>query len=191
MIVRSRQHLVTLSPPHLVRLTNRFNNSCCDPLCVQQPPALGVPHLVGGAELGACPGTWPKIINIADEHRPFIEGEFKLAMNRAENCPPLSAEQRAKLGFTGAPPGSAGLHFNDVDRPTGTRLGLFQFMWAGLRIADLKDPRKPVEVAYFKPGDFCTGHVRYVPKTGQIWAVCGQSGFYVLELTPAARLALR
>jgi hypothetical protein len=151
----------------------------------------GVPHLVAGSELGACPGTWPKIINIADERRPFIAGEFKLAMNRAENCPKLSAEERAKLGYTGAQLGTAALHFNDVDSATNTRMGLFNFAWAGLRVADLKDPAKPAEIAYFKPGDFCTGHVRYIPQTRQIWAVCGNSGFYVLELTPAARARLR
>src|SRR5438093_1908115 len=42
----------------------------------------GVPYLVSASELGRCPGTWPKIMNIADERKPFIAGEFKLAMNR-------------------------------------------------------------------------------------------------------------
>ena len=89
-----------------------------------------------------------------------------------------------------AGPGTATLHYNDVDRAEDTRLGLFNFAWGGLRITDLRDPAHPVEVAYFKPGDVCTGHVRYVPKSGQIWVVCNASGFHVLELAPQIRASL-
>jgi hypothetical protein len=143
----------------------------------------GVAHLVGGSELIACPGTWPKISNIADETRPAIVGEFRLAMNKAENCPagtPPEGQSRSIV----PPPGTAALHYNDVDSRTDTRLGLFNFMWAGLRIADLRNPREAREVAYFKPGDVCTGHVRYVSGSGNIWLLCQASGFWVLRLKP-------
>jgi hypothetical protein len=149
----------------------------------------GLPYLVGGAELGACPGSWPRFTSIADEAHPVVVGEFKLAMNHAENCPQRTDAEKMSAGVTGAP-GTAALHFNDVDSADDTRLGLFNFMWAGLRIVDLRDPAKPSEVAYFKPGDACTGHVRYLPKTGQIWLVCGASGFHVLALKPDVRKAL-
>jgi hypothetical protein len=150
----------------------------------------GVPYLVAGSELTTCPSTWPKITNIADERKPFIEGEFRLAMNHSENCPALSPLEKTTNGIVPSP-GTAALHFNDVDSETQTRLGLFNFLWAGLRIVDLKVPGKPVEVAYFKPGDACGGHVRYLPATGDIWLSCGQSGFYVLELDPALRSDLK
>ena len=149
----------------------------------------GVRYLVAGSELTACPGVWPRISNIANEAKPFVAGEFKLAMNRSENCPPMSPTEKATGGIM-PQPGTATLHFNDVDSATDTRLGLFNFLWAGLRIADLREPVKPVEVAYFKPGDTCGGHVRYLPKTGHIWLSCGQSGFYVLALEPGLRAAL-
>ena len=151
----------------------------------------GVPYLVGGAELGACPGTWPKITNISDERKPFIAGEFKLAMNRPENCPPLPGSGKGGISGIIPTPGTAALHYNDVDSATETRLGLFQFLWGGLRIVDLKNPANPVEVAYFKPGDACGGHVRYVRETGHIWLSCGQSGFYVIELTPDLRASMK
>ena len=76
----------------------------------------------------------------------------------------------------------ATLHYNDVDSAHDTRRGLFNFMWAGLRIADLSDPAAPREVAYFKPGDACTGHVRYRPEQDHVWLVCQSSGFWVLEV---------
>jgi hypothetical protein len=149
----------------------------------------GQPYIVGAGELEACPGAWPKISNIADETKPFIAGEFKLAMNQKENCPPPNAVETQSGGILPRP-GTATSHFNDVDSATDTRLGLFNFMWGGLRIADLRDPAHPVEVAYFKPGDACTGHVRYRPETGEIWFVCGASGFWVIQLTPEVRARL-
>ncbi len=149
----------------------------------------GTPYLVGGGELGACPGAWPRIVNIADEAHPYIAGEFKLQMNRKENCPPPGKVELASKGISGSP-GTASLHFNDVDSATDTRLGLFNFMWSGLRIADLRDPKTPVEVAYSKPGDVCGGHVRYLPERGDIWFACAASGFYVIELAPKLRASL-
>jgi hypothetical protein len=148
----------------------------------------GVPHLVGGGELLACPGSWPKIVNIANERRPFIEGEIRLAMNHAENCPALSATEKASGGIS-PDAGTATIHFNDVDSATNTRLGLINFLWAGLRIFDIRDPSKSQEIAYFKPGDGCGGHVRYVPETGDIWLACAESGFWVLQLAPDVRAA--
>lgn len=149
----------------------------------------GVPHLVGGGELTACPGAWPKIVNIADERKPFVEGEIRLAMNHPESCPEQSAREKAGGGIT-PDAGTATIHFNDVDSATDTRLGLINFLWAGLRIFDIRKPSMPQEVAYFKPGDGCGGHVRYLPKTGAIWLACAASGFWVLQLTPEVRAAV-
>ena len=149
----------------------------------------GIPHLVGGTEGMSCPGSWPKIVNIADEKRPFVDGEVRLAMNYPENCPPISDKEKASHGVL-PDPGTATLHFNDVDSATETHMGLFNFMWAGLRIIDIRNPAKPNEVAYFKPGDGCSGHARYIPETGQIWLSCAASGFYVLELKPEIRSSL-
>jgi hypothetical protein len=150
----------------------------------------GKNFLVGGAELTGCPGTWPRLSDISEERAPRIAGEFRLAMNHAENCPPPGPTERMSGGIVPGP-GTAALHYNDVDSPTESRLGMFNFMWAGLRIADLTNPAAPREVAYFKPGDVCTGHVRYLPRHGQIWLVCNASGFHVLELRPELRRVLR
>jgi hypothetical protein len=150
----------------------------------------GKPYLVNASELGACPGTWPKITDISDEANPRVVSEFRLAMNHQENCPPRTAMETASKGVVPAP-GTAASHFNDVDSAVDTRLGLFPFMSAGLRIVDLHDPLKPVEVAYFKPGDACVSHVRYEGRSGNIWAVCNRSGFYVLALDPTLRAALK
>jgi len=149
----------------------------------------GKPYLVNAGELGACPGAWPKISSIKDERNPEIVGEFRLEMNRPENCPPRTGIEQATGGLVGRS-GVASTHFQDVDDAANTRLGLFSFMFAGLRIVDLRKPREPREVAYFKPGDPCMSHVRYVPKSGQIWFACSASGFYVIEIKPELRKSL-
>jgi hypothetical protein len=146
----------------------------------------GKPYLVGAGELGACPGAWPRLSDISDEKNPRIVGEFRLAMNVRENCPPRTAIEQATGGIVGAP-GTATAHFNDVDNATNTKFGLFPMLWAGIRIADLRDPANPEEIAYFKPGDPCGSHVRYEPKSGHIWFACMTSGFYVIELDKALK----
>jgi len=148
----------------------------------------GVPHLVSAGELMACPGSWPRITNIADEKNPRVVGHFRLQMNMKENCPPPDQTEIASTGIVGRA-GTAASHWNDVDSAVKTRLGLFPFIWAGLRIVDLRDPPKPVEIAYFKPGGTCMTRARYVPDTGHIWFAC-QSGFYAIELRPELRASL-
>lgn len=114
-------------------------------------------------------------MNIVDEKHPFIEREFKLQMNYKENCPVPGKIELTSGGIVSGP-GTAASHFNDVDSAIDTRLVLFQFTYAGLRIVDLRNPTKPAEVGYFKPGDVCASHVRYVPKSGRIWFACNTSG---------------
>ncbi|MBU6268649.1 MAG: hypothetical protein KGN34_13975, partial [Sphingomonadales bacterium] len=104
------------------------------------------------------------------------------------NCPPRNAIEAATGGLVGRS-GVASTHFQDVDNSADTRLGLFTFMYAGLRIADLRKPENPTEIAYFKPGDPCMSHVRYRPESGQIWVACNASGFYVVALKPSVRAA--
>lgn len=139
----------------------------------------GVPHLVAAAEAGNCPGSFPRITRISDETRPRLVGEFRLEGNKLKNCNPDAERDRV-----------ANTHFTDVDDIHDTRLGLFNFEAGGLRIADLRDPRDPMEIAYFRPGDTCTGHVRYFRETDRMWLVCQSSGFWVLELAPEVRATL-
>ncbi len=150
----------------------------------------GKRFLVGAGELGACPGAWPRISDISDETKPRVISHFRLAMNLKENCPSRTPMEAATGGVLGRA-GIAAAHFNDVDDAGNTRLGLFPMMYAGLRIVDLSTPTNPIEVAYFKPGDSCMSHVRYVKQTGHIWFACNESGFFVIELKAELRRALK
>lgn len=140
----------------------------------------GVPFIVASAEAGRCPGSFPRITSIANEKKPVLVGEFRLSGNQLKACHPGERVDRV-----------ANTHFADVDDAHDTRLGLFNFEAAGLRIADLRDPRDPKEIAYFRPGDSCTGHVRYFRDTDQMWVTCQSSGLWILQLAPEVRAMLR
>jgi len=146
----------------------------------------GVPHIVNAGELGPCPGAWPRITDISDETAPEIVGEFRMEVNYAENCPPPEGIEVMTGGMLGRL-GSASSHFQDVDDAENTQLGLFPFMSAGVRIADLRDASQPVEIAYFRPGDPCMSHVNFDAGSQTIWFACEKTGFWVVELKPELR----
>jgi hypothetical protein len=134
-------------------------------------------------------------------------GEFKLEANQAANCSTISQDQSGGLSATFAS------HYNEVDDPNDTHLGLFGFTSAGVRIAALRDPAHPKEIAYYIPGanpgatlQFGMGHaslfyfddtylnavgshIRYRKDNGQIWFVSQTGGFHIIELEPQARAA--
>lgn len=144
------------------------------------------PYIVSAGELGACPGAWPRITSIAKETQPARVGEFRLAMNRQENCPEPNAIEKGSGGLV-ARQGTASSHFQEVDDSRNTRLGLFGFLYGGVRIADLRNPAEPTEIAYFKPGDPCASRVHYDRASGNIWFACSTSGFWVVQLKPDLR----
>ena len=149
----------------------------------------GVPYIINAGELGACPGAWPRLTDISDENNPKVVADFQLEMNIEENCPPLTPMERMSGGLVSRP-GFAASHFQDVDNSDDTRLGLFPFSYAGLRIFDIREPLKASEVAYFKPGDPCMSHVNYDDETGHIWFACNTSGFWVIAVKPELHRSL-
>jgi hypothetical protein len=181
-------------------------------------PAIidGKPHLIAANELGGCPnavgrpplGAYPtayaRIWDISAERAPRKVSEFHLEVTK--HCDEERVQDSNTLG-------SWGLHYNNVDDPWGdTKLGLFGSTAAGLRIVDLRNPKHPREVAYYKPGgnptaqlqpagvhfgaalfanmnflDACGSRNWFVKETGHIWFVCQANGFFVAELSPEVR----
>jgi hypothetical protein len=132
----------------------------------------------------------PWLMDVTDERHPFDVGQFRLAINEPSNCAAQSIS-----GVNGS------VHYHDVDDPKHSTFMLASMWNSGLRVADIRDPAHPREVAYFNPGMYTTptqgslldqawAHVRYVPSTGQIWLTTMSGGFWVLELEPQVRHAL-
>lgn len=161
----------------------------------------GTPYVLHSEEsvFGLANGCLPSALNpfagpaeawltdITDETQPVLEvSQLQLEINRVENCP-------AQLD-SGV---DSSVHYQDVDDPTDTSFVMASMWNAGLRVFDVRDPLRPVEVAYFNPGDVADGeevrldkawgHVRYVAETGHIWFATESGGFWVVELEPQVR----
>jgi hypothetical protein len=163
----------------------------------------GVPYVlhseegVFGAAYGCVPETanpfagpaQPWLTNIADPTDPVLVSQFGLEINAPESCP-------AQLE-SGA---NQSVHYHDVDDPADTTFVMVSMWNAGLRVFDVRDPVRPVEVAYFNPADVdptgatlldqAWGHVRYVPETGHIWFATADGGFWVVRIEGQVRAHL-
>jgi len=131
----------------------------------------------------------PYLTDISDPTAPRMQvSQFRLEINEVENCPLQVADNM-----------NSSVHYHDVDDQADTTFAMLSMWNSGLRIADLRDPANPTEVAYFNPGmfefiggapgrlDVAWGHVRYVAETGHIWLATGHGGFWVLALQPQVR----
>ena len=132
----------------------------------------------------------PRITDVTDPTHPVEVSQFRLAIGEPSNC----AAQVA----SGVNPS---VHYQNVDDEMNTTFAMFSSWNSGLRIADVRDPAHPKEVAYFNPGMFETpsqgslldqawAHIRYLPESGQIWLTTETGGFWVLELEPQIRAEL-
>ncbi len=110
------------------------------------------------------------MLDITDEKSPEKTSELILADSKFENCSPSN---------TGGPSTA----YHDIDDPLDSTYAVIGFGSAGFRFFDIRDPKNPVEAAYFNHGQ--TGHTKpYIrPDTGHIW-VTDADGFRVLELEP-------
>ena len=123
----------------------------------------------------------PWLTDITDEADPSRVVQFGLEINKPENCP---AQMESEV--------SGSVHYHDVDDETNTTFVMASMWNSGVRIFDVRDPKKPTEVAYFNPADIDPGpettldhawaHIRYVPETGHIWFSTASGGFWVVEI---------
>lgn len=146
----------------------------------------------------------PFVTDISDETHPVVVSQFRLPINEPAHC-----LDQLTSGV------NASVHYQEVDDYDDTTFVMASMWNAGLRVIDVRDPRRPTEVAYFNPGRFpapepsgsgsgidsllalqdngldqAWGHPRYVPETGHIWFATRSGGFWVLELQPQLRAAL-
>ena len=171
-----------------------------EPITVSgRPYALEVDEFASSAtgRVGAA-----RLIDLSSERRPKVVSNMRLAVNQpsAQN-----GEQRDDLGAT-APAQGYTAHYCSVPRRKDPHLVACSFILSGLRIFDIRNPRKPVEVGYFnvpvapgsdeanpvtRAGAFAMSAPAWDIANDQIWYTDGNSGFYALRLTGAARSALR
>jgi hypothetical protein len=129
-----------------------------------------------------------RIIDIQDPKRPFIVSNLRLAVHEPAA---RAGDERNDPGASSGTQGYAGHYCSLPTRTDPTVVGC-SMIASGLRLFDIRNPAKPVEVGYFnKPssgGGFAMSAPAYVPERNEIWYTDGNSGFYALRLTGPARL---
>lgn len=152
----------------------------------------GHPYVLEVDEFGERITGAARIIDIADEKRPRVVSHLRLAVNQPE----LYDELQGDPGNGGTGRGYQA-HYCSLPSRVDPNIVACGFILSGLRVFDIRDVERPVEIAYVnKPvlagalnqGSFAVGAPAYDPTTRDIWFADGNSGFYVARLTGRARI---
>jgi len=143
--------------------------------------------------------AWPyaRIIDISDETKPKIVSRLMLEVEDPTNCSMVLPDLVGRASFT------YGSHYCSVDnRKNATTLACGYFN-SGIRVFDIRDPRRPKEIAYYNPAgtttpspgsnhlrpggwvaggpDWCTAQVHLDAQRGTLWTTCQDNGLLVLK----------
>jgi hypothetical protein len=130
------------------------------------------------------------ITDVSRERTPRTVSELELAINSERFCDDQVASAV-----------NSSVHFHEADDPNDATFVMATMVNAGVRVFDVRDPKDPVEAAYFNPGQYSAAdgsttldralsHAHYVASTGHVWLLTTTGGFWVLELEPQVRKAL-
>ena len=138
-----------------------------------------------------------RIIDINDDTKPFVVSNLRLAVHQPKN---RAGSQASDPGASSPVQGYAG-HYCAVPRREEPTIVACSMIVSGLRIFDIRNPVKPVEVGYYntpvlpgvdfvKNGAFAMSAPAFAANRDEIWYTDGNSGFFSLRLTGAAKAAL-
>lgn len=181
------------------------------PAVIGGHPYVFVPSEVGPrfSVLDSCSAGLPPyggvhVIDVADPARPRSVGEIRLETSQPQYCNTI---ERSKVHPSGAFFYSP--HYCDVDDPQNTTALACSWQGSGLRVFDVRDPLRPVEIAYYNPPprpDVVRGnqlkpvlaspdqsytgtHVRWhTARDGsrQLWFMSMENGFQIVRFTNGA-----
>ena len=125
-----------------------------------------------------------RIIDIADPTKPRVVSNLRLEVHQPENRDRLADDP----GASSPTQGYAG-HYCNVPSRTDPGIVACSFINSGLRVFDITNPRKPVEIAYFvpplEPGDssYAMASPTFAPERNEVWYSDANHGFFALRLT--------
>ncbi len=145
--------------------------------------AVEIDEFGAGSEVGA-----GRIISIENEARPRVVSNLRLAVHQPENFAALADDP----GTVSPIQGYAG-HYCSVPKRKDPGIVACSMILSGLRVFDIRDPRRPREIAYYnapiKPRQFpdasnyAMSSPAFVPERGEIWYSDGFQGFYAVRVT--------
>ena len=139
-----------------------------------------------GKNIGAA-----RIIDIDNEKKPFVVSNMRLAVNKGGQTEDPGDDQPFQ-GYQA--------HYCSLPSRVDPYIVACSFILSGLRVFDIRNPERPVEIAYFnkplipgttstypsKAGAFAMAAPAYDQETGDIWYTDGHTGFFVVRLTDRA-----
>lgn len=144
---------------------------------------------------GLPPFGFARLIDISNESKPKIVSKLMLEVHDPANCPLVMPETVGATLFM------YDSHYCSVDAREDARLLACGYYESGLRVFDIRDPKKPREIAYYNPpaqhGPIPPG-ASYLSAGGvqwelsmpqlrledcQIWITTSHTSFRVLKLT--------
>jgi hypothetical protein len=151
---------------------------------------------------GACAAGFPpfpmaRIVDISNESKPKLTSELVLEINTPDKCASVLPDLVGLSIFT------YGTHYCSVDnRDNATTLACGMFN-SGIRVFDIRNPRRPKEIAYFYPAgvttasggsnhelgnnfvpggpDWCSAQVHLDAERGTLWTTCQDNGLLMLK----------
>ena len=143
--------------------------------CGAAPSAtlLAIARFLAGAAVGAASVLSPAYISEVTRDRGRRTSMLTLAINRPEFCDVRAASGRDPW-----------VSYHVVDNPLNAKFAAVSFGTAGLRLFDIRDPARPVEVAYFNHGPLQHAGVSHYDAERGLLYVPGATGLQVLQLQP-------
>lgn len=119
---------------------------------------------------------YPRIFDLADERRPVLVSSALLEVHLPQHCEQVEGEGAVNgLGYS--------VHHCSPDRLYDPTILACSWFGAGMRVLDIRDPRRPVEIGYVNPA--LTGVVGTASRPvvraerGEVWFTNELGGFYV------------
>ena len=133
-----------------------------------------------------------RIIDIQNEKKPVVVSRLRLAVNKGGDTEDPGDDQPFQ-GYQA--------HYCSLPSRVDPYIVACTFIMSGLRVFDIRDLEHPREIAYFnkplmpgtgnnpaKEGAFAMAAPAYDQASRDIWYTDGNTGFYVVRLTKAARV---
>lgn len=154
-----------------------------DEFAVENTPGIPASN---GSTVGAA-----RIIDISDETQPAVVSNLRLEVHQPENRSLIASDP----GASNLIGGYAG-HYCNMPTRVDPAIAACSMILSGLRIFDIRDPRKPREVAYFNApiqprllpvpapaSNSALSSPAFAPERKEIWYSDGFSGFYAVRVT--------
>lgn len=141
-----------------------------------------IPSSEPSAHVGAA-----RIIDIGNDRKPKVVSNIRLEVHTPRN----RASQMTDPGAENSLQGYAG-HYCAVPRRKDPGIVACSFILSGLRVFDIRDPKRPREIAYYNAPQHSNlsaaamSAPALVPERKEIWYSDGSFGFFAVKVTNGA-----